>query len=301
MALPGTTPGAVAASATPSPSPRAAARSSATRPEGSLPTAAGTAPETPAGTGPETLTPAATHEGELPVVPVTDLVVHGDDLVAATQGRSFWILDDLTPLRQMAAAIGGEDAHLFSPRPASRYLTPEAPPGTGKNPPAGAVVYYALRTEPGDKEEIALEVLDSAGHVVRRFTNREEKKDEGGAPSEGEVDDRDTSMKLLPAKAGLNRFVWDLRSPEATKFKGLILWAGGTRGPRVAPGTYQLRFTAAGRTLTEPLQVVGDPRAPTAAGKRGLTTHPSGAITSIGAKSPSLAGASAPRIERKAT
>src|SRR5262249_2840595 len=157
--------------------------------------------------GPETLTPAATHEGELPVVPVTDLVIHGDDLVAATQGRSFWILDDLSPLRQMAAGLAGEDAHLFSPRPASRYLTPDAPAGTGKNPPSGAIVYYTLKAEPKDKEEIALEVLDSAGHVVRRVTNKEEKKDEGGAPSEGEDDDRDTGMKLLPAKAGLNRFV----------------------------------------------------------------------------------------------
>jgi hypothetical protein len=166
----------------------------------------------------------------------------------------------------MAAALAAQDAHLFRPRPASRYLTPEAPPGTGKNPPAGAVVYYTLRTEPKEKEEIALEVLDAGGHVVRRFTNKEEKKDEGGAPAEGEDDDRDGGgMKLLPAKAGLNRFVWDLRSPDATKFKGLILWAGGTRGPRVAPGTYQLRFTAAGRTLSEPLQVVSDPRVPTTA------------------------------------
>jgi hypothetical protein len=212
----------------------------------------------------ETLSAAATHEGELPVVPVTDLVVHGDDLVAATQGRSFWILDDLSPLRQMAASIAGEDAHLFRPRAASRYVTPEGPPGTGQNPPAGAVVYYWLRAEPKDKEEIALEVLDSAGHVVRRVTNREEKKDEGGPPSEGE-DEEGPGMTKLPAKAGLNRFVWDLRSPDATRFKGLILWAGGTRGPKVAPGAYQLRFTAAGKTMTEPLTVVGDPRLPATA------------------------------------
>src|SRR5262249_47193696 len=144
----------------------------------------------------------------------------------------------------------------------SRYRTGEAPPGTGQNPPAGAVLYYWLRAEPRDKEEIALEVRDSAGQLVRRLTNKDEKKDEGGPPSEGEDEDSPGTTKL-PAKAGLNRFVWDLRSPEATKFKGLILWAGGTRGPRVAPGAYEVRFTAAGRTMTAPLQVVGDPRLPT--------------------------------------
>jgi hypothetical protein len=264
MALPGAGP-AIAPS--PAPSARPPARTAATRPEGSLPAPAGTAPETPAGTPIETLTAASTHEGELPVVPVTDLVVKGDDLVVATQGRSFWILDDLSPLRQMAAGIAGEDAHLFRPRAASRYLTPEAPPGTGQNPPSGAVLYYWLRAEPKEKEEIALEVLDSAGHVVRRFTNKDEKKDEGGPPSEGDDDDfgGGGGMKKLAAKAGLNRFVWDLRSPDASRFKGLILWAGGTRGPRIAPGAYTLRFTAGGKTVTEPLSVVGDPRLPATA------------------------------------
>ena len=72
-------------------------------------------------------------------------------------------------------------------------------------------------------------------------------------------------MTKLPAKAGLNRFVWDLRSPDASKFKGLILWAGGTRGPRIAPGAYTLRLTAGGKTMTEPLAVVGDPRLPATA------------------------------------
>jgi hypothetical protein len=201
-------------------------------------------------------------------VPVTDLVVKGDDLVVATQGRSFWILDDLSPLRQMAAGIAGEDAHLFRPRTASRYLTPEAPPGTGENPPSGAVLYYWLRTEPKDKQEIALEVLDSAGQVVRRFTNTGDKKDDEGGPlPEGDDDDGPGGggAKKLPAKAGLNRFVWDLRSPDASRFKGLILWAGGTRGPRIAPGAYTVRFTAGGKTVTEPLQVAGDPRLPATA------------------------------------
>jgi photosystem II stability/assembly factor-like uncharacterized protein len=259
--FPGSAP-AVAAS--PVPASRPPARTTTSRPEGSLPSVAGTAPETATGTAVEPLTPAATHEGELPVVPITDLVVRGDDLIASTQGRSFWILDDLSPLRQMAAPIAGEDARLFRPRAASRYLTPEAPPGTGQNPPSGAVLYYWLRAAPKDKEEITLEILDASGQVVRKLTSQDEKKDEGGPPSEGDDDDN-AGMTKLPAKAGLNRFVWDLRSPDATRFKGLILWAGGTRGPRVAPGAYQVRLTAGGRTLTEPLPVVGDPRLSTTA------------------------------------
>ena len=252
-----------ATSPSPAPSPRSAtARAGSSRPEGSAPTS--NVAEPPAATAGETVAAAPTHEGELPVVPVTDLVIHGDDLIASTQGRGFWILDDLSPLRQMAAAIAGEDAHLFRPRAASRYLTPDSPPGTGQNPPAGAVFYYSLRAAPKDKEEIALEVLDSGGHVVRRFTNMDEKKDEGGPASEGEDEDN-PGMTKLPALAGLNRFVWDLRSPDASKFKGLILWAGGTRGPRVAPGAYQVRFTAGGHAASEPLQVIGDPRLPTTA------------------------------------
>jgi photosystem II stability/assembly factor-like uncharacterized protein len=267
VAYPGAPAPATAASPAPPASSRPPARTAATRPEGSLPAPAGTAPETATASAVETLTAAATHEGELPVVPVTDLVVHGDDLVAATQGRSFWILDDVSPLRQMAAGLAGEDAHLFRPRAASRYLTPEGPPGTGQNPPAGAIIYYSLRAEPKDKEEIALEVLDSGDHVVRRFTNKDEKKDEGGPPSEGDDEGGGPGpgMTKLPAKAGLNRFVWDLRSPDASKFKGLILWAGGTRGPRVAPGAYQVRLTAAGKTMTEPLTLAGDPRLKTTA------------------------------------
>jgi hypothetical protein len=164
----------------------------------------------------------------------------------------------------MAATIAAEDAHLFRPRTASRYLTPEAPPGTGQNPPAGAVFYYWLRTAPKEKEEIALEVVDSAGQLVRRFTNKEEPKEDGGPLSEGDDDDGGGATKL-PAKAGLNRFVWDLRSPEASRFKGLILWAGGTRGPHVAPGAYQVRFVSGGYTTTEPLSVAGDPRLPATA------------------------------------
>ncbi|HUG54623.1 MAG TPA: glycosyl hydrolase [Vicinamibacteria bacterium] len=257
VASPGTPPDP-APSASPSPRPRLA--SGTARPEGARGGSAAAGDES-VPTPTEALAPAPTRDGELPVVPVTDLVVHGDDLVASTQGRGFWILDDLSPLRQMPPALPA-DAHLFAPRPASRYVTPSAPPGTGANPPAGAAFYYWLAAEPKEKEEIALEVLDEGGRLLRRFSNIPEPKDAG---EEDGASSGDGAPKPLPARAGLNRYVWDLRTKEASTFKGLILWAGGTRGPRVPPGAYVARLTAAGRTQSQPFQVTGDPRLPTTA------------------------------------
>ena len=226
----------------------------------------------PAPTAPEGAEPAAAERtaaerdpvaGRLPVVPITDLVVHGNDLVVATQGRSFWILDDLSPLRQMAAEAPGGPVHLFTPAPATRMLAPNAPPGTGQNPPGGAVLYYTLARAPREGEEVAIEIADATGAVLRRLSNKEDPNLEAG----GDDDDEDRAPRpvRLKPEAGLNRAVWDLRSAEATRFKGLVLWAGGTQGPRVPPGTYQVRLIADGRTVTQPLEVKPDPRLPTSA------------------------------------
>jgi photosystem II stability/assembly factor-like uncharacterized protein len=197
--------------------------------------------------------------GRLPVVPVTDLVVHGNDLVVATQGRSFWILDDLSPLRQMAAQPPSGRAHLFVPAPASRMIAGGAPPGTGQNPPAGAVLYYALERAPNEGEEVAIEVLDSAGALVRRLSSKADPAQEAPADDDDDGPPAARPLRLRPV-AGLNRVVWDLRATEATRFKGLILWAGGTQGPRVPPGTYQVRLVADGQTVVQPLEVLPDPR-----------------------------------------
>ncbi len=208
----------------------------------------------------ETGDAAGATSGRLPVVPITDLVVEGNDLVAATQGRSFWILDDVSPLRQ--AAPSGGAAHLYAPAAAVRFFASGRPePGLGQNPPSGAVVYYHLEREPAEHEEVTLEFVDGAGAVVRRLTSKPEPdpaaapSDEDGAPPRG--------PQKLPAKAGLNRAVWDLRGEESSRFKGLILWSGELRGPVVPPGSYGVRLTAGGRTLTQPLEVRKDPRLPT--------------------------------------
>src|SRR6185436_949112 len=112
-------------------------------------------------------------EGRLPVVPVTDLVVRDNDLVISTQGRAFWILDDVSPLRQLAAS---DEVRLYKPAAAYRFLGGSgARPGLGQNPPSGVVFYYTLPAEPKDKEEVTLELLDSAGKVLRKLSSKEER------------------------------------------------------------------------------------------------------------------------------
>jgi photosystem II stability/assembly factor-like uncharacterized protein len=184
----------------------------------------------------------------LPVVPIHDLAVKDHDLAAATHGRGFWILDDITPLEQLDDAVARADRHLFAPRVAVRFrgpgFTPErSPAGIGRNPPNGAIVYFVLRDKPDS--EVVLEVRDARDSVVRRFSTRP-------------ADERDS----LRVQAGLNRFVWDLRAAGAHRFKGLVFWAGGTRGPLVPPGRYTVRLAVGGWSATRPLTVAKDPRTP---------------------------------------
>lgn len=202
--------------------------------------------------------------GALPLVPVTDLVVKDDALVVATQGRSFWILDDLGPLRQMTAEASAAPAWLFTPAPAYLYGGPGGARGAaGANPAPGSTLYYRLAAEPKEKEEVTLEILDGSGAVLRRFSNLEDEGgDEGGEEGGG---GRGRSARRLPAKAGLNKFTWDLRGAEASRFKGLILWGGGLQGPRVVPGGYQARLTAGGRSQVAAIEVRKDPRLSTTA------------------------------------
>jgi photosystem II stability/assembly factor-like uncharacterized protein len=197
----------------------------------------------------------------LPVVPITDLVVKDNDLVVATQGRSFWILDDIAPLRQLAKTTVADDAFLFKPSPAYRFFGLAFPlPNRGQNPPNGALLYYSLKNAVKEGEEITLEILDGAGKSVRKFSSKADpdKKPSGGFLAElfGATGPTDQ----LPAKAGLNRFAWDLRYPEASSFDGMILWGGGTDGPVAVPGAYQAKLTVAGKSYTEPFEVRKNPR-----------------------------------------
>ncbi|MBI3406540.1 MAG: glycosyl hydrolase, partial [Acidobacteria bacterium] len=196
----------------------------------------------------------------LPVAPVNDLVVKDDDLVLATHGRSFWILDDISPLRQMSAAVAAADAHLFNAATALRWR----PAGgfgrgfAGENPPNGAVLYYYLKADA--KEEIKLEILDKAGKLVRKYSSAE-KRVEGAPRPEGFEPERPPDR--LPVKAGLTRFVWDLRHETPTLLANAIYDMGQPNPPMAVPGSYTARLTVAGKQYTAPIEVKLDPRVKT--------------------------------------
>jgi photosystem II stability/assembly factor-like uncharacterized protein len=226
----------------------------------------------------------------LPPAPVNDLVVKNDDLVVATHGRSFWILDDITPLEQYSDSIPQEEAHLFAPADANHTVFRGsffAPSGNvGKNPPAGAIIDYWLKTSLKKEDEkkkdsagagaaaaksesdsasdekkkdeppkIALEILDASGKVIRKYPKKEEAEDEGE-----EEGGREHTPTSLPADAGFNRFVWDLRYEGATKIPHAALWGGDTDGPEALPGKYEVRLNVLGKTYTAPLEIKADPR-----------------------------------------
>ena len=213
----------------------------------------------------------------LPVVPITDLAIHKreKELVAATQGRAFWIFDDLPLLHQMMDAGGfaaASGTKLF--RPKDTYRMPggggfnlPATATIGKNPASGVAVYYSLKAKP--TTDLVLEFLDANGKSINKFTTRLPRPGAQGQaqaeqPQPGGGEEGGFFGGGGPARAttdvGLNRFVWDMRYLEATRFPGMILWAGQTQGPKIVPGNYQVKLTVEGQTLTETFEVKPDPR-----------------------------------------
>jgi hypothetical protein len=195
----------------------------------------------------------------LPTSPVHDLAVKDDDLVAATHGRSFWILDDVSPLRQANSAIAAADFHLYQPATAIRlHFSDEVDRKrpVGDNPPKGAILDYYLKSKPGEKEEITIEILDAQGKLVRRLSNHKESKQE----QPPEWPDREKPAELLPADAGMNRFAWDFRYDSPAQIAGAFYEGEPPRGPLVIPGTYQVKLTVKGQSQTAPLEVKLDPR-----------------------------------------
>ncbi len=234
-------------------------------------------------------------EGNLPVAPIYDMRVKDNDLVVGTHGRSFWILDDLTPLYQLDSSAGDESAaRLFKPNAAYRQLpdltsawfegegkeyhiglgaptiynqiktelglTERTFLDAGKSAPPGVIVYYQLPQELAEKTEISLTFLDGQGNTIRQFRPRppqpegspQKEKKEGAPPEQG---------PWIPAAAGVNRFVWDLRYPGASKVPGdKTVDQADLRGPLVAPGAYQVQLQVGNQVLAESFEVFKDPR-----------------------------------------
>lgn len=183
----------------------------------------------------------------LPPVPVHDLVVKEDDLVAATHGRAFWILDDITPLEQLDDEALSSKFYLFEPKVAYR--------AQGFN----AVINYYLKEKP--EAEILLEFLDKDGNVIKAIKSAKEEKKEEKIELEEEFFRGRAAPSQIPANIGLNRFEWDMRYPDAKGIKGRTYLMGGSlRGPVAVPGTYQVKITVGGESMTKPLEIKKDPR-----------------------------------------
>jgi hypothetical protein len=202
----------------------------------------------------------------LPTVPVHDLIVKGDDLVLATHGRSIWILDELTPVRETTTGVRNKPAHLFPPTPAIRWRvswggpTSEYLPHTaGQNPSEGSTIWFHLGQS--FKGEAKLEILDSKGTVIAIASGKYDPTAPPAADPPDEEDEDGPPKRKLEPKPGLNQFVWDLTHDGATVISGARVDSGaaGTHIP-VAPGTYTIRLTASGQKLTQTIDVKADPR-----------------------------------------
>jgi photosystem II stability/assembly factor-like uncharacterized protein len=192
----------------------------------------------------------------LPTTPIHDLIIHNDDLVVATHGRSFWVLDDIGPLRQLTPGISSEPAHLFAPGTAVRTRLGHREKrrfAIAENPPQGAMLYYWLKEKP--KESIKLEMIDGQGKTLRTVSSAVKKEAE--EPTEF---DEEPDVTQMPAEAGLNLFVWDLRGQMPMKIPKAIYDNGKPAGPLLLPGTYQVRLTVAGKSYTAPIEIKMDPR-----------------------------------------
>ena len=206
----------------------------------------------------------------MPATSIRDLVIHNADIIVGTHGRSFWILDDISSLRQMNPEVLGSDAHLFAPATQYRVrwnrntdtpIPPDEP--AGENPPDGAIIDYYL---PRDAQGVSIEISDASHNVVRKYSS---------ADVPESVDEHDLTFPTywhrptmsLSAMKGMNRFVWDMHyaPPESLPRSFPIAavlhnTASQPKGPFVLPGTYTATLSVEGKSLRQPLTVTMDPR-----------------------------------------
>lgn len=179
----------------------------------------------------------------LPIVPITDLAIKDDNLIVATQGRSIWIIDDLTPLHQLSNEVANSDAYLFRPQDSYRMRGFARESRTaGTNRPGGVMVYFNLK-DLKDSDVVSLEFLENNGSLIRKF-----------ATNSAEMGTR------LNVKKGGNMFNWDMRYDAAESFEGMILWAANLTGPMAMPGDYKVRLTVNGKEQVRDFKILPDPR-----------------------------------------
>lgn len=207
----------------------------------------------------------------LPLTPIHDLVIQKreKDLVVATHGRSFWILDDLTPLHEIMDKAVTADAHLYKPRPSYRFqgggrFTTDEFIEEGENAPNGVMVRYYFKETP--KEEVKLQFLTAAGDTIIGYSSKKDRKGEEVKESKDfYANPKQRRPDVLATKAGMNAFLWNMRYPNATEVDGInVMWSGSTTGPKAVPGKYKVQLIV-GKTLIkeQEFDILKDPRVKT--------------------------------------
>jgi photosystem II stability/assembly factor-like uncharacterized protein len=189
----------------------------------------------------------------LPVVPITDLTIKDDHLIAATQGRALWCIDDLYPLRQLLRTdFSTKKMHLFQPSAAYRLRggSVKGSKTAGENQANGTPVHFFLKNKTTEKDTVTLAILEADGDTIRVFSTKYN-------------DGKTTDPRLGPLsdlKANGNRFVWNHQYADAERFDGLVLWSYDLSGQKAVPGTYKARLTVNGVTEEHPFNILADPR-----------------------------------------
>lgn len=187
-------------------------------------------------------------QANLPSVEVADLAVKGHDLVIATHGRGFWVMENISLLRQLQPGMAN-DTRLFQPAAAVRGVD------------AGVAIDYHLAAAP---KSLALEILGPDGGLIQRFDGKAEEKDKkpeaGGGDDDDDFDGRPPAVTTAAMKPGMNRFVWNMRHKGYTGFDGMVLWAGANRGIMAVPGAYRARLIVDGKAQEQGFAITADPR-----------------------------------------
>lgn len=180
----------------------------------------------------------------LPIVPITDLTIKNKNLIAATQGRSFWMIDDLSPLHQLNSEIENRNFHLFKPLDSYAMSGGSSNKSrtAGQNHPGGVMANFYVN-DFTDSTNISLEFLDKEGALIKKYSNHAKNPKDS-----------------LAVEKGTNLFVWDMRYEEAKKFDGMILWWASTSGPKAIPGSYQVKMKVDQDSIIQNIKILKDPR-----------------------------------------
>lgn len=182
----------------------------------------------------------------LPIVPITDLAIKNNNLIAATQGRSFWLIDDITPLQQLDKSLIAKDIFLYKPMDSYRLEGSSQKSKTaGQNHPSGVIINYFVR-DFNEKDTLSISFYEASGKHIKTFSTKPDKKQH---------------EEKLKVKKGDNQFNWNMYYPDAEKVKGMILWWASLRGPKALPGAYTVKLSKNGNTVSEQtFNLLKDPR-----------------------------------------